>query len=246
MHPAFKIFIVAVALIALWLAAQSLRLHVFLKKTRALETLSATFSRDYQVGNPTDPAAVYVVLGDSTAVGTGSQTLEGSYAYQTAVAYASKNDRYVRVVNKAENGARAATVLENQIPTFKNLQPQLITLMIGANDATHFTSYESYRASLISICKSLEGTGAAILVADTPNMRFVPALPFPLTRIIGRRSAHQNDILQQELPAHFQKVELFNRGVLDARKNPLYYANDRFHPSELGYALWAQRFIERL
>ncbi len=237
----------AASVSALWLLYSAARTRILLANGRAIAQTSATFARDYSVGASGAPAATYLILGDSTAAGWGAATLQATYPHLIARALADRGFR-VRVVNVAAGGATARDVVAVQLAAIARVQPDLITLSVGANDATHFTAPDDYRRDWAAILAALQQSKArTILVADTPDMFLAPALPLPLAAIAARRARAQNEITRA-IPrdSRVQIVPLYARGKLDARLDPQLYAADRFHPSPAGYARWARLFIERL
>ncbi len=231
----------------LWLVYTLLRSRVLLANGRAIERQSAAFARDYFVGEIDKPVKTYLAMGDSTAAGWGAGTLEATYPHLIAQALAERGFR-VHVVAVAVGGATVHDVKTRQLEAIARVRPNLITLSVGANDATHFTAPTDYRRDLSAILTALEASAArTILVADTPDMLLAPALPLPLSIATARRARDQNAILRA-IPRdnRVQIVGLYESGKLDARANPELYAADRFHPSASGYAKWARLFIEKL
>ena len=233
-----------IVLLLVWGGCVALRARALLAQTSLLEAKADRFSKDYYLGNPADPPALYAVLGDSTAEGVGADNLEQTYPYAVAAAYA-KDGNYVHVLNFAVSGARAADVERSQIPRLKGLSPLWVLLAVGANDATHLTPAASYAASLDGINAALQATGAKVLVATTPDTGRIPALPFPYNVITRSYAKRQNRQAAAIFPLTSITVDLFNDGALDAGRDPGLYAADRFHPSSKGYAVWAKLFVTR-
>jgi len=65
--------------------------NVLLKNAKTLISTAEKFPREYSVGEPKQPEVIYVVLGDSTAVGVGAARLNETYAFQIASAFAALN-----------------------------------------------------------------------------------------------------------------------------------------------------------
>ena len=231
----------------IYLAYTAIRSKILLNNGGAIAAQSANFARDYFVGEAGAPTFTYLALGDSTAAGWGAGKQEKSYPHLVAQAVARRGLR-VRVVNVAVGGAKARDVAALQLAAISQIRPDLITLSVGANDATHFTTPDEFRRDLTAILSALKQSKArTILVADTPDMFLAPALPWPIAAATARRARAQNAITRQlTRDSRVQIVELYQRGKLDARRNPKLYAADRFHPSASGYARWAQLFIEKL
>ncbi len=232
---------------ALWLLYTAARSQILLRNGRAIANHSAQWPRDYSVGQSGAPTLTYLVLGDSTAAGWGAATLQTTYPYEIAQAIARRGFR-VHIINVAVGGAKVGDVAASQLAAIERVKPDLITLSVGANDATHFTSPAEFRRNLATILSALKQSDArTILVADTPDMFLAPALPLPIAAATSRRARAQNTILRAlAKKSRVQIVELYAKGKLDARINPRLYAADRFHPSALGYARWARLFVEKL
>ena len=231
----------------IWLAYTVVRSRALLAQGRAIESQSASFARDYFVGDADAPAIKYLAMGDSTGAGWGAARLEATYPYLVAQTMAKRGFR-VHVVNVARGGATVSDVKANQLADLTKFAPDLITLSVGANDATHFTPTDDYRRDLNAIVSALKQSGArTISVADTPDMWLAPALPTPLSWATARRARAQNTILSElASDSRLQIVPLYARGKLDARLDPDLYAADRFHPSAAGYARWAKLFVSAL
>ncbi len=109
----------------------------------------------------------FVALGDSLAQGYGASAPDRGYVGQLAELVADRCDRSVRVVNLGVCGATVRDVVVHQLPSLARLQPDVLTLCIGANDAA-MTALEAFRASLATVCDALPD-GA--FVADVPDFQ---------------------------------------------------------------------------
>ena len=229
----------------IWLFYTAARSSVLLRQGRAIEARSASFARDIYLGAPDAPALTYLAMGDSTGAGWGAAKVEATYPYLLARSIARRGFR-VRLVNLARGGATARDVRDNQLAALKQFAPDVVTLSVGANDATHSTDADSYRRDMRAIVSALNSSSAhQILVADTPDMWLAPALPMPIAWAAARRARAQNAILARLVrDSRVQVVPLYARGKLDARVDPKLYASDWFHPSSRGYARWAKLFVE--
>ena len=241
---AFIWIILALAGSVLYLACRS---YFLFKNSQALFEQSRRFSRDYFVGDAKRPVLTYVVLGDSTAFGQGAGRMEGTYPYAIAESLTGKG-RYVHVINLAVSGARIGDVEKSQLPALAKLAPNVITLSVGANDATHRTPPEEYSATLNKVLKALKGyPSAKILMATTPDMALIPAIQPFYADWAGGIARRQNDSLKTALVGSaIRTVDLYNEGKLDYNEDAALYAPDKFHPSVKGYKRWAQLFIRAL
>jgi lysophospholipase L1-like esterase len=204
-------------------------------------------NKHYYVGDPTKPKLMYVIMGDSTALGTGVTTKEQTYPYMIAKALADQG-HYVEVKNIARNGAGVTAVLEQQFPQLEALEPNIITLTAAANDVTHFTSTKEFKQSLEALFTKLNALpNAKITIANTPNMGNTPAIPPFLKLWAYVRSVDQNKIFDATIKQYpLKTADLFTKGNLAIPTPVPLYAADNFHPNAAGYAIWAKVFIDAL
>lgn len=224
------------------------RSKYLLNRTAELIAISDRFPRNYFVGDPAHVVLVYAALGDSTAAGVGAQSLEQTYPYLVAQDLAQRNHRYVHVINVAKSGAKVADA-GDQYTQLGNFKPDIATLTIGANDATHLTENSDFKQNLETLLEKLSNEKGVkqCLVAAAPNMAYAPAIQPIYNRVVSNKSAELNLLIQSAAKQHnFAYVDLYNQGKLDYSSDPNLYAADQFHPSAKGYALWAKLFIAKL
>jgi acyl-CoA thioesterase-1 len=184
------------------------------------------------------PLVLYA-LGDSTVSGVGARA--GSYA-DRVFARLARAGRGLRLVNLAESGATAADVLRDQLPRVKLAQKALVIVGVGANDLTGSVDPELFGRHFEAILIGLRSrTAGPIVVSNLPDVSLAsavwPALRAPLAarvdvynaviaRIAGKHGVAVYDVCtmtRQQLPAH-----------------PEYLSGDGYHPSDLGYEVWAE------
>jgi lysophospholipase L1-like esterase len=246
-HRIYKAFLFLSLCLAAYVVFTVARSWLLLSKGKEIAAQSANFSRTYFVGNATQLSLTYLVIGDSTAAGWGAGDLTSTFPYRVAQDIAARG-YYVRVVNKAVGGARLQDVLQNQLTSLEELRPQLITVSIGANDATHFTSPNEYSNQVRTLLQALRDSGVEqILVANTPDMYQAPALTWPLAWAVNNRARQQNQILERATQGSTLRiVDLYTQGKLVYARNKSLYAADLFHPSAQGYGIWAKLFTKQL
>lgn len=201
------------------------------------------FNDTYTLGDPKNPELTYLVMGDSTAVGVGASSVEHTYPYAVAKEL-SVQDHSVRVVTIAQGGETVADVVAEQLPKIAEMKPDVISVSIGGNDATHMTPHMSFEKDIKTIITALEQSGAhIILFGSTPNMFAIPALPRWFSWFAGRRSMRQNELTQKLLPPSFRYVDIFNNARLQGLPD---YAHDWFHPNDNGYERWSKTFTKSI
>lgn len=176
------------------------------------------------------------ILGDSIAYGIGAahdrDTLgPGLVARLTAADVAAE----LRVL--ATPGARSAD-LSAQVARCADWPPDIVVLVIGANDLTHFVPPEDAAASLRVAVRELRSARAEVVLAPAPDLSAVPHVP-PAARLLVRSFSEQ---LRQ---AQIRVTRAEGGRVADAdgattvafARDASLFAADRFHPSSAGYAV---------
>jgi len=197
---------------------------------------------------PADRAAevVYVALGDSTVEGVGATTAGNNYVGRLD---ARLRDRYptARTVNLGVAGATSYDVLDGQLERAIALKPHLVTLSIGPNDITAKVPVRIYAENLEAIIGRLAADTQAVVVVNllpdlavTPRFRNRDSAP-----LVGRLSAEFNDVVARLAKRHGALVvDLYEASRREVPGHPELLAADGYHPSDLGYARWAELMWE--
>ncbi len=189
----------------------------------------------------------YIALGDSTAEGMGASKPERSYAN---IVYASLKERYrsTKYCNFARSGAILADVVENQLPKALEVSPDLITISVGANDIIRRTKSDDYERLLRKLLQTLQReTDATVVISTIPDLSLTPSVP-KLLRTYSRYMANKlNDIiLRTAEDTNTVVVDVFNDSRAVLKEFPEAVASDGWHPSDFGYALWANSILVTL
>lgn len=180
-----------------------------------------------------------VMLGDSTAAGVGASSTDATVGGRLAAGLAA--DRGIRVTLRsvAVSGARAAD-LDDQVDAALRLAPDVAVLLVGANDATHASRLSAVRSEIQDAVRRLRAGGAEVVVGTSPDLGAARALPQPLRLVAawqGRRVAAAE--AQATRAAGGTPVDLGRLTGPQFRADPETLSSDRYHPSDRGYALWA-------
>lgn len=187
----------------------------------------------------------FLWLGDSTAAAVG--TSDARHAVSTGVGEIVSGACRVTVQTRviAKSGARVDDVLRNQVPVAKDIGSDVVLISVGANDTIHLTSPSRFVSTYRKVIEELIDAGISadrIVLIGVPDMGSPPRLAQPLRAIVGRRG-RTLDARVFELAGEtgVRYVDLFAGTSKPFRKHPTrYFAADRYHPSDLGYALWAR------
>jgi lysophospholipase L1-like esterase len=223
---------------------------VVLAAAVAIAACSASRADRVAKGLPRDCGApvLYVALGDSTVEGVAA-----SSARHTYVSRLHDRLREVYPAARAENlgvsGAVSADVLAKQLPRAVRLAPDLVTLSIGPNDITGGVGVEDYERRIDRILGTLaRETRALVVVNLIPDLGVTPRFARSDRReLVTRLTVRFNQALEGRARAHGAAiVDLYERSRDEVPRRPELVASDGYHPSDLGYARWAELMWTRV
>lgn len=206
------------------------------------------------------PRLRLVVLGDSTTAGVGVSRPEDALPYRLAQLIADRERRPVHVVSYGWAGARIADLPATQLP--RALEPlregeaapflpgaDVVALVIGSNDATHHTRPSRYRTDLRRALQIVRESApqARVVLAGIPAFRgalkaieplisladMYARLLRPISRVEAARAGVAYADLARHVPPRIDRTTEF-------------LSTDQFHPSAVGYAIWADVIFEAL
>jgi acyl-CoA thioesterase I len=186
---------------------------------------------------------LYVALGDSTAAGIGAAS-GGGYP-ERLVAKLRPSFPGLKLLNLGESGATTSDVLESQVPRALRARPRLVTVGIGINDVGLQIPDDAFALNLEEIVVPLHELGAAIAIANIPDVALSPAVSRLVPRAMyERRIELFNEHVTATAARHgLTLIDLYglSRETLPGR--PEMFCSDGFHPSAVGYDVWAERML---
>ncbi len=185
---------------------------------------------------------VYVALGDSTVEGIGATTPEANYVSRLHERLRTIYPR-ARLTNLGVGGARSADVVTSQLDRAVSLQPTLVTLSIGPNDITTRVDVRDYERNIETIFKRLTRDTPAVLVANLlPDLAITPRFRRnPLRDTVDRQTVLFNEALGRQGNAYgIALIDLYGPSREEVPARPELIAFDGYHPSDVGYARWAE------
>lgn len=237
-HP----FWALTALVSLYVVYRTLYTYRLLTNSRTLIQASKSFVRI--VPNPTH---TILVLGDSTAVGTGA-TPASSTAGRLGNLYP-----HASVYNYAINGLQLAGLIkqmrEPPVKDFANKKADILLLQIGANDLVYFTPLPQIERELTEVLQKAMGLGNKIIILHSGLAGTAPIFPFWIEWLWNRRAWAVRKIYMREAALYNARYVDIITSSSDAnfQKDPKkYYAADMFHPSGNGYELWFEEIKKAL
>lgn len=194
----------------------------------------------YGRGRP-GPALKVALLGDSSAAGYGVARVEEVPGAVLASGLAAQADRRVFLREFTRVGAQSSD-LDDQVTAALAVGPDLVVILIGANDVTHTMLPSQSVRFLSEAVRRCREAGVEVLVGTCPDLGTIQPIAPPLKQVArawSRRLAAAQTIATVE--AGGRSVSLATILGPDFAAAPaLLFGPDQFHPSARGYAALAR------
>lgn len=194
---------------------------------------------------PGDGEALRIVLlGESPVDGVGVSDHRDALGGQLAVHLARHTGRRIRWHAVGRNGMTARKALRHLVPRLPQAPADLLVIALGVNDCMILSRpgrWASDLRHLILRARAHLGGHVPVALSAVPPMDRFPALPRPLSLVLGLRS--------RALDAAARAVARRMPGVRHVpltgqRAGREHFCEDGFHPSTLGYERWAALLAE--
>jgi lysophospholipase L1-like esterase len=184
-----------------------------------------------------------VWLGDSTAAGVGASSPDTGVARTVATGL----HRPVQLTSLAVSGDRVADVLKGQLPRVAELDPDIVLISIGSNDAVHLTGVAMFRSRYRHLLEALPAS-TQVVVLGVPDMGSPPRFKQPLRAMAGWLGRRLDRVVRQvALEHHARYVDIAGYTGSAFRHDPArYFSADHYHPGDAGYALWSEAVLATL
>lgn len=193
--------------------------------------------------SPESVTSKILIIGDSTAFGTGALDNKESIAGRVGSYYPNSE-----IVNLGRNGMRADELVQ-ELDQLKDQSFDLVMLHIGGNDIVRFTNLEKLEQSIDQIFSMASSMTSNITITVTGNMGTATLFPYGTGWILEKRTRQVHALFKQAASTYnAQYVNLFLEREEDpfAKDPKFYYARDIFHPSGNGYGLWFESISKAL
>ncbi|MBC8119963.1 MAG: hypothetical protein H7X75_10355 [Burkholderiaceae bacterium] len=177
----------------------------------------------------------FLIVGDSTGVGTGSVDSRSTVPGRLAAAFPG-----TEVVNRSQDGAQSADIAD-QIATSEG-RFDLILIFVGADDVIRLSPQARVTEAAERTLAIASGRANHVAVIPPADMGTAPVWVWPLDALYSSRAEKVRrawQVAMREL-THVHLVDL----RLPRERDPFrikprrYYSADGLHPSADGYALW--------
>ncbi|MGI9034896.1 MAG: SGNH/GDSL hydrolase family protein [Pyrinomonadaceae bacterium] len=184
-----------------------------------------------------------LVIGESTVAGLGARTHETALAGQFAKFLSRRIEKSVRWTVIGKNGVTAQRTIAELVPQIPDEKFDYIVVGLGGNDVIKLSSPHKWRRTMTQLIGILKkrNPAAKIFITNVAAVNLSPALPQPIRGILWQLSKmHNANIL--EFSKSFKDVFYYPQ----PKEVPADFFSDGIHPSEAGYALWAEDIIKTL
>ena len=184
-----------------------------------------------------------LVIGDSTAAGTGAATQEEALPGALARELQARTGRGVIWRAVGENGATTGEFRERHLTDALARPADLVFLSLGANDALRARSAHAFARDLRVVLETLSDRlpDARILMANLPIFIRFELLPEPTRTTLYR---HSRNLERAASAVIARDPRWMITDQVPPPYGPDFFASDGFHPSSSGYADWARWAID--
>ena len=177
-------------------------------------------------------------LGDSTAAGVGASAPDQALPRQVA----ARLGRPVDLTVLAVSGHRVADVRDDQVPDVP-ADTEVVVISVGVNDVVHLTREGDFAGRYREVLDALPDVPVALL--GVPDVGSVTRFAQPLRFIAGVRGGTLDAVIDDlARDRDLGYVDLAGETGPAFRDDPgRYFSADHYHPSDDGYALWADAVV---
>ena len=197
---------------------------------------------DANEGDSTKPMTtgpiIYVALGDSTGSGVGAR--DGGYVLRLFNRLSERRPGST-LTNLCVSGATTEDLVREQLQRGVELSPDLVTVGIGINDIGHGLTIDQFARNYEEILSMLkQKTRAQIVVTNIPDISSAPSIPGFMKSEYQQQIIRFNARLEEITTRHGVTVfDMYAISKDELPAHPEYFSSDGFHPSDLGYEMWA-------
>jgi lysophospholipase L1-like esterase len=191
-------------------------------------------SEPFQV-TPNGATASLLVVGDSTAVGTGASSPVTSLAGLIA-----REHPHLKIVNRATDGAKYADIAR-QLEAAAAERFDAILVLGGGNDVIRLTPYAELEESIARAATLARTQSGLVVFMPSGNVGSAPFFFPPWSWLMTKRSRVLHGFVRQTAADNGALyVNLFKEKQDDpfAQRPDELNAEDGLHPSDAGYQLW--------
>jgi lysophospholipase L1-like esterase len=181
---------------------------------------------------PNDASLSLLIVGDSTAVGTGATSGESSLAGLIAQQYPR-----LLIENRARDGATFADVIQQLVGEKRY---DIVLIQAGGNDVIRLGRLSTAQAAIEHVAELAGERSDLVVFMPAGNVGNAPFFFPPVSWLMTQRSRELHRYVQESAAkTGATYVNLFKeRGNDPFVEHPSLNASDGLHPSDAGYRVW--------
>lgn len=188
---------------------------------------------------PDKPTRRLLIVGDSTAVGTGASSPARSLAGLIAQRHPSW-----WIENRAQDGATFAQTLDQlagEAPF------DIVLVQAGGNDVIRLVDLETLDSSIGRVTAAAKRRAVEVVLMPAGNVGNAPFFFAPLSWWMTQRSRQLHQLVRQAAERDGARyVRLFHERADDPFvQRPELNARDGLHPSDAGYRVWFDELLKQ-
>jgi len=187
--------------------------------------------------SPVQPTRRLLIIGDSTAVGTGATTPRASVA-----GLLGRQFPHLHIDNRARDGARFADLIE-QLDGDERFD--WVIVMAGGNDVVRLRGLAALQADIERVLHRARQKADRVVLMPAGNVGNAPFFFPPVSWLMTWRSRRLHAIAREAASHHGAVfVNLFREAADDPFvQRPGLNARDGLHPSDAGYRVWLDELM---
>jgi acyl-CoA thioesterase-1 len=190
----------------------------------------------------------YLALGDSYTIGTGLKDEAQNFPSLLAERLRQATGIDVALTNLGVNGYTTTDLIREELPVARSAQPDIVTILIGANDVVQGSNDATYRARLTQIYDAVKQLGtppgrvAAVSIPDFSPL--AGAAPFGSPSHLRARIDAFNDVARKEATTRgFAYVDITEISR-ESNRGDTWLAGDGLHPGPAQHRAFADHLWE--
>ncbi len=181
---------------------------------------------------PANPALRLLIVGDSTAVGTGASSPQSSLAGLLAREYPR-----LRIDNRARDGAKFDDVA-GQLGGPDRYD--LVLIQAGGNDVIRLRNMDTVGTDIERVLTLAKARADRVILMPAGNVGNAPFFYPPVSWTMSSRARTMHELVREATQRHGATyVNLYKDKASDPfAQQPELNAEDGLHPSDAGYRVW--------
>jgi lysophospholipase L1-like esterase len=190
----------------------------------------------------------YLALGDSYTIGTGLEDEAQNFPSLLARRLKAETGFDVALVNLGVNGYTTTDLIREELPVARSQRPELVTILIGANDVVQGSDEVTYREKLNRIYAAIMKLGLPaqrVLAISIPDFSPLPgAAPFGSPSELRARIDAFNDVARTEAASRGFRYADITEISRRANRGSDWLAADGLHPGPAQHRAFAGHLWE--